>query len=151
LAKSAVFAVPPKSLVIVVPSAKTSSIRSFDIFRRVALADVFEHQNRRHQNRRRIRHALTGDVGRGTVNGFKNRADFADVSRPARVRNRRSNRRINRNNIAVKIFHYHYVELLRIHHQLHTAVVNDFVVRRNFRVIFRHIIETFEKSRRTIS
>src|SRR6266705_85330 len=53
--------------------------RILDPLRCRPIAEVVEHEIAAHQQRRRIREALAGDVGRGTVHGFEHRAFIADI------------------------------------------------------------------------
>jgi len=51
----------------------------FDAFRRGPLAQVLEHQNRAHQQRREVRQSLARNVRRRAVHRLENRAFIANV------------------------------------------------------------------------
>src|SRR5690606_15954501 len=49
------------------------------------------------------------------------------------------------NDIAVKILEYENIELLRPHHKLHTAIVDDLVICLDLRKILRDVVKAFEE------
>src|SRR5713226_9352148 len=59
--------------------AVNSFERILDPLRCRPVAEVVEHENAAHQQRRWIREALAGDVGRGTMHGLEHRAFIADI------------------------------------------------------------------------
>ncbi len=50
-----------------------------------------------------------------------------------------------RDDISVEIFHQQHVELVRIHHELHAQVIDDFLIVFDRRIIHGHFSEALQK------
>src|SRR5579862_346037 len=99
-----------------------------DTFRLVVVAHVVEHHRGREHERERIGDALAGDVGRGTVHRLEDRGVLADVARGRHSQATHEAGVEVREDVAEEVRRHDHVELVRVHHELHGAGVDDALV-----------------------
>jgi MazG family protein len=93
--------------------------------RGIHFAEVVEHHDGAHQQRRRICDAFSGDVGGSTVDGFEDGYGLSDVSTGDDAQPSNKARREVAHDVTIEIREQKHVELMGIEHDLHAGVVNN--------------------------
>ena len=117
--------VPPTSLVSVLPSRKTCFQTGLHSFRSCAFIDVMQHQHCALQQRSRIGHIFTGDIGSRSMHRLEDRAfgpEFAPGTNPSPPTNAlQRSLRMSPYKFSVSRISY----WKRIHHKLHAGVIHN--------------------------
>src|SRR5579863_232983 len=119
--------------------------RPFDTRCHVVLAEMPQQQNRREDQRGRIRRTLTRDIGRRAVDGFEQRALVAEVGAGNEAKPAYQAGAEVGDDVAVEVFEQQHVKLLRTHHELHAAIVDDHLAVLDAGVFFRDAPDRVEK------
>ncbi len=107
--------------------------------------DVAEHHDGRQQQRRRVRDAFAGDVGRAAVDGFEDGAVGAEVGRAHDAKAADEAGAQVRDDVAVQVRHHQHVEPFRVQHELHAGGVDDALVVGDVRKLARDGPDALEK------
>src|SRR5438128_2721042 len=106
------------------------------------LSQVAQHEERGTDHRRGVRNVLSGNVGGGAVDGFKDGALVADVGARHQAKAADEGSTEVGNDVSVEILHQQHVVLVRVHYQLHAGVVDDVLAVGDLGILFRDIALT---------